>query len=150
MKNGYSKLYIPKYLREGGLLVGAAQGDLTHEQLLDLRNKDSDTRTLGPIYPDLELVFDPQQIENALGRREEDWKVFMPPCGADQLGFDCAAKTINMLLGFQFFTQREQIVRLINLHVMNKEKSKKQKAMGGVLMHQLEDFAINGDEALSF
>ena len=66
------------------------------------------------------------------------------------MGYDCVPKTLNFALRCPFFTQREQVVRLINkCGKMNVDQAKEQKIQGGVAMSQLKDFAIYDDRALS-
>ena len=68
-----------------------------------------------------------------------------------QEGFDCAARAINTGLGFQLFSRREQVVRLIESQSrISEERAKKVKSRGGIYFDILEDFAVSQKIAYSF
>ena len=66
------------------------------------------------------------------------------------MGYDCFLKAINSLMGFPFFTHRDQAVKFIKAHNhgFNDEKASREKSQGGLKMKYFEkNFAISGNTA---
>ena len=77
---------------------------------------------------------------------------FFPACSDfDTLAYDCLPKTVNKAFGFLFFSYRQQVVLLMQLHYkITIEEAIKLKSRGGVAIQALKDFAIKDDTAYSF
>ena len=104
------------------------------------------------IYPDEKLRYlndDPFTL-----MQEPEWSRahFFPTCSDfDTLAYDCLPKTVNQALGFLFFSQRKQVIRLIMMdHKITLDDAIKLKSRGGVAIQALTDFAIQGDRTYSF
>ena len=56
----------------------------------------------------------------------------------DTLAYDCLLKTVNQALGFLFFSHRQQVVRLMQLHhQITVDDAIKLKSRGGVAIQAL-------------
>jgi hypothetical protein len=69
----------------------------------------------------------------------------------DTLAYDCLPKTVNQALGFLFFSHRQQVVRLMQIHHrITVDDAIKLKSRGGVAIQALTDFAIHDGRTYSF
>ena len=144
------KIAFPKNLRASACLVGAALTDITHEELAE-RYANRGVFKNGWIYPEEEYHTIAKDVETALLTRDHERSYFFPKCsGVDTLAYDCLPKTVNQALGFLFFSQREQIIRLIkSKHHLNDDRATMMKAKGGVPIDFFSDFCIAGDTSYS-
>ena len=86
--------------------------------------------------------------------KEAEWSLehFFPSCSDfETLAYDCLPKTVNQALGFLFFSHRQLVTRLMQLHHrITLVDAIKLKSRGGVAIQALTDFAIQDDMTYSF
>ena len=108
----------------------------TLEELEEIRRKEEDPTypAIGPIYSSPEFQIEHTNLEEVESliriNMIENATIFHPQEFDDQLGFDCLMKAVNGLMGFAFFTRREQAVRLIQSQNfgINSIKASKEKS----------------------
>ena len=102
-----TSLRIPHFFKPASTFIGAALGDIRPSQLEELS---SDKKTSGPIYPDLDISVEGQQvIDTYLNVKDviDCIQSFFPIVESNQLALDCVPKAINHALRGSYFTQRE-------------------------------------------
>jgi hypothetical protein len=107
-------VYIPLLFKKASNLVGAPLGSLTHKEVENLHIKPGDY-TKGFIYSELKYQSLSLDVSASIQQANDSkCEVFFPECSKDDLlAYDCLVKTINFIMGFPFFTLREQGIRLL-------------------------------------
>ena len=109
------EVYMPLYLKPASNLVGAPMGSMSHRDVEALHNNLANYKT-GFIYDELKYQSRSHDV-NALFNQCTHGipnEVFFPECSnKDLMSYDCLVKTTNFILGFPFFTLREQGIRLM-------------------------------------
>lgn len=153
VKRGITTIKFPKSIEKGCTLIGSDPSRLT---LADMAKMEAENKTEGPIMPDHNLHLTPLAQIDALENlermsTESRLQNFVHTySSAGNRGYDCLPNALNYALRCPYFTQREQVVKLMAIERRHTyEEAVQLKSSGGLRVALMKNFAFANGNAFS-